>query len=63
MVSRATVILELLGAILNADAGALADIFVIGALVGVLEPAPAAYIVNQDRPEIGHLFNISNQLF
>ena len=50
---RAAVILELLGAVLNADAGALADVFVVGALIGVLKPAPAADVVDQDGREIG----------
>ena len=50
---RASVILELLGAILHADAGALADVFVIGALVRILKPAPAADVVDEDGREIG----------
>ena len=45
---RAAVVLELLGAVVDADAGALADVLVVGALVGVLEPAPAADVVDED---------------
>jgi hypothetical protein len=36
--SRTPVVLELLGTIVNADVGALTDIFVMGALIGVLNP-------------------------
>ena len=50
---RAPVILELLGAVLNANACALADVFVVGALVGILEPAPAAHVIDQDHLEVG----------
>ncbi len=31
----------------------MADVFVVGALVGVLEPAPAADVVDQDDLEVG----------
>src|ERR1017187_7638241 len=34
------------------DLRAAADVFVIGALVGILEASPAADIVDQDRAEI-----------
>src|SRR5690606_27708107 len=37
---RAAVVLELLGAVLDGYASSFADVLVIGALVGVLEPAP-----------------------
>ncbi len=50
---RRAVIGELLGAVMHRDAGALADVFVIGAFVGVLEPTPAADVVDQDDLEIG----------
>jgi hypothetical protein len=39
---RTAVVLELLGAVLDRNAGALTDVLVIGALVGVLESSPAA---------------------
>ena len=48
----AAVILELFRAVLDGDARALADIFVVGALVGILEPAPAADIVDKDGRKI-----------
>ena len=50
---RAAVVFELLGAVLHGNAGAPADVFVVGALVGVLEPAPAADVIDQDGLEIG----------
>jgi NADPH:quinone reductase-like Zn-dependent oxidoreductase len=50
---RAAVIRELLGAVLDTDAGALADVLVVGALVRVLESAPAADVVDQDGGEVG----------
>ena len=50
---RAAVVLELLGAVVDLDAGAAAEVLVVGALVGVLEPAPAADVVDEDRAEIG----------
>ena len=50
---RAAVVLELLGAVLDGDAGALADVLVVGALVGILESAPAADVVDEDGREIG----------
>jgi hypothetical protein len=48
---RTSIVLELLGAILDADACPPADVFVIGALVGVLEATPTADVVNQDGVE------------
>src|SRR5262249_6606239 len=50
---RAAVVLELLGAVVDLDAGALAQVLVVGALVGVLEAAPAADVVDQDGPVVG----------
>src|SRR6202030_4105331 len=43
----ASVILKLLGAIPDVDAGAPADVFVVGALVSILEPTPAADVVDE----------------
>ena len=37
---------------MNRDAGALADVLIIAALVGVLEPAPTADIIGQDAFEL-----------
>ena len=51
--AQAAVVLELLGAVVDRDAGSLADVLVVGALVGVLEAAPAADVVDEDRAEIG----------
>ena len=50
---HAAVVLELLGAVVDGDAGALADVLVIGALVGILEAAPAADVVDEDGREVG----------
>ena len=50
---RAAVVLELLGAVVDVDAGPLADVLVVGALVGVLEAAPAADVVDEDGVEVG----------
>ena len=52
---RASVVLELLGAILHADAGTLANVFVVGAFVGILEAAPAADVVDEDDCEVGRV--------
>jgi len=49
---RRAVVLELLGAVGNLDAGAAADVLVVGALVGVLETPPAADVVDQDDLEV-----------
>lgn len=55
----AAAIFELLGAVLNGDAGAPANVLVVGALAGVLEPRPTAYVVDQDPGEIrGTVLNI-----
>ena len=45
---EAPVVLKLLGAVVHADVGALADVFVVGAFVGVLESSLAADIVDED---------------
>ena len=50
---RAAVILKLLGAVLHPDPGTAADVLVVGALVGILEAAPAADIVDQDGAVVG----------
>jgi hypothetical protein len=47
------VVLELLGAVGDLDSGAAADVLVVGALVGILKPAPAADVVDQDDLEVG----------
>ena len=53
--NRRAVVLELLGAVNDLDAGLLAAVLVVGALVGILEPAPPAHVVNKDELEIGVL--------
>ena len=59
---RRPVILELFGAIGDLNSGAAADVLVVGALIGVLETAPAADIINQDHLEIGGAgFDVGNQ--
>src|ERR1019366_8321788 len=47
------VVRELLGAVLHRDAGFLARVLVESALIGILEPPPAADVVDQDRREVG----------
>jgi hypothetical protein len=48
-----SVVPELLGAVFHRDAGAFADVFVMGTLVGVLDPAPTADVVDEDNGEVG----------
>jgi hypothetical protein len=38
---------------MNDDPGALADVLVVAAFVGILKPAPAAHVVDEDDIEIG----------
>src|SRR5580704_14399751 len=49
---RVSIVLELLDAIMDFNAGATADVFVVGALVRILKPAPAADVINEDDREI-----------
>ena len=49
---RAAVVFKLLRAVVDGDAGLAAYVFIIGALVGILEPPPAADIVHQDAGEL-----------
>jgi hypothetical protein len=46
-------LLELLGAVLDGDAGFSADELIIGALVSVLKPPPSTDIIDENRREIG----------
>ena len=39
---RTAIVVELFGAVMNGDAVASADVFVIGAFVGILEAPPSA---------------------
>jgi hypothetical protein len=48
-----TVVLELLGAVVDGDPGALADVFIVAAFVGVLKTTPAADVVGEDALEVG----------
>jgi hypothetical protein len=41
------------GAIMNRDASRFAQKFIVGGFIGVLEPAPPAYIINHDQLVIG----------
>jgi hypothetical protein len=50
---RRAVVLELLGAVGDLDAGAAADVLVVRALVGILKSPPAADVVDQDDLEVG----------
>src|SRR3546814_2076077 len=59
----AAIVLELLGAVNDRDASAFADIFVVGALVGVLEAAPAAHVIDQDDGKVRRAaLDVLNQL-
>jgi hypothetical protein len=49
---RDSVVLELLGAVLHTDAGALADVFIVRAFIGILESSPATHIGDQDGRKI-----------
>lgn len=49
----APVVRELLGAVLDFDVRPAADVFVVGRLVRILEPAPSADIVDEDDLEVG----------
>ena len=60
---RRAIVLELLCAVRDLDSSAAADVFVVGALVGVLKPAPAAYVIDEDDLEVGRpRFDILDQL-
>lgn len=48
----APVVLERLSAVADLDAGAPTAILVVGALVGIREPAPPAHVVDEDRREV-----------
>jgi hypothetical protein len=59
----ASIVLELLGAVLDTDAGPFADVFVISALVRILEPAPAAHVVDENGREVSRsVLNVVDQL-
>src|SRR3546814_6968686 len=59
----AAIVLELLSAVNDRDASAFADIFVVGALVGVLEAAPAAHVIDQDDGKVRRAaLDVLNQL-
>lgn len=49
---QAAIVFELFGTVVDRDACFLADEFVEGALVAVLETSPTAYVVDQDYLEI-----------
>src|SRR3954470_18870489 len=59
--NKRAVVLEDLGAVFDLDAAPLAQEFVVGTLVDILEPAPATDVVNEDVVEIGsarlHIFD------
>jgi hypothetical protein len=61
---RAPVVLKLLRAIVNLDTSALADMFIVTALVGVLKTSPTAHVINKDDLKIGVAgLNIAYQPF
>lgn len=61
---QAAVILELLGAILDANSGAFAAVLVVGRFVCVLKATPSADVVNQENREIrAPLMNVGHQQF
>jgi hypothetical protein len=59
---RTSVIVKLLGTVLNRDAGPLADVLVVSALVRILEASPAADIVDKNSGEVDFTgFDIGDQ--
>ena len=57
------VVLELLGAVGDLNAGAFADVLVVGAFVGILEAAPAADVIDEDDREVRlAAFDVLDQL-
>ena len=61
---RTVIILKLLGTIYDPDARALANVLIIGAFIGILEPAPPGNVINQNNIEVRlPTFNILNQRF
>lgn len=49
----AAVVLELLAAVVDPDAGTGTYVLVVGAFVGILKPAPTADVVDEDGLEVG----------
>lgn len=49
----AAVVLKLLRTVVDTDARLSADELIVGALIRVLEPTPAADVIDQDRAELG----------
>src|SRR5207237_401375 len=49
----AAIVYELLGAVLDHDASALADVLVVRAFVGVLKTPPTAHVINKNCFEVG----------
>lgn len=50
--NQASVVVELLGAVRNFNAGLLADKLVVGTLIDILKAAPAADIKDQDMSKL-----------
>src|SRR5207244_12106828 len=62
--AQASVVLELLSAVVHRDASLFANALVVGALVGILKTAPSAHVVDENRPEVsGSAPNVIDQLF
>ena len=58
----AAVVFELLGAVVDGYPGARADVLEVRGLVGVLEAAPTADVIDEDFREIGApAFHVVNQ--
>ena len=49
----AAIVLEAICAVLDGNAGALAKILVVGALIRILEAPPAAHVVDEDQAGVG----------
>ena len=61
--TQASVVLELLGAVVHRDASFFADELVVGAFIGVLEAAPTTHVVHENRVEVrGSSSNVVYQL-
>ena len=60
---RGAVVFDLLGTICEVNVGALADIFAVGAFIGIQKMSLVAKMVNQHHIEIDHAgFYIYDQL-
>ena len=61
---EAAVVLKFFGTVLNPHTGFLADEFIVRAFVRILESAPPAYVVDEDKVEVRAAKNhVANEVF